>query len=183
MAEVREVPRRGAVFWLSAAAGWALILWGVRGALHHDIDTRPGQLVRFLLGGALAHDLVLAPMVLLVGVLIARHVGGRWRAPVQSALFISATLALFAYPLLRGYGRVWRNPTSLPHSYAANLAVLVAAVVVVTAVVALVSASRPGGGERPAPGHRPDSSSSDPGSRPTGLPRSRHWPRGRARSS
>ena len=44
------VPRRGPLFWGSAAAGWALILWGVRGALHHRIDTRPGQLVRFLLG-------------------------------------------------------------------------------------------------------------------------------------
>jgi hypothetical protein len=183
MTEVREVPRRGAIFWLSAAAGWALILWGVRGALHHDIDTRPGQLVRFLLGGALVHDLVLAPMVLLVGVLIARRVRGRWRAPVQSALFISATLTLFAYPLLRGYGRVWRNPTSLPHNYAANLIVLVAAVAVGTAVVALVSANRRRDGGAPAPGRRPGRPSSDPASSPTGLPRSRHWPRGRARSS
>jgi hypothetical protein len=175
-------PSRGRLFWLSAAAGWAVILWGVRGALHHDIDTRPGQLARFLLGGALAHDLVLAPTALLIGVLIARRVRGRWRAPLQSALFISATLALFAYPLLRGYGRVWRNPTSLPHNYAANLAVLVAVVAVVTAGLELVSASRPRGGGRPAPGRRPGRSSNGPASRPTGLPRSRHWPRGRARS-
>jgi hypothetical protein len=126
------VPRRGALFWLTAAAGWAVILWGVRGALHHHIDTRPDQLVRFLLGGALVHDLVLAPAVLVVGVLIARRVGGRWRAPLQSALFISATLALFTYPQLRGYGRVLHNPTSLPHNYATNLAVVVAAVVVAT---------------------------------------------------
>ena len=176
-------PRRGAVFWISAAAGWALILWGVRGALHHDIDTRPGQLARFLLGGALAHDLVLAPTALLIGVLIARRVGGRWRAPLQSALFISATLALFAYPLVRGYGRVFRNPTSLPHDYAANLTAVVAVVAVGTAVVALVSANRLRDGGAPAPGRRPGRSSSGSGSRPTELPRSRHWPRGRARSS
>lgn len=138
------VPRRGPVFWLSATAGWVLILWGVRGALHHDVDTRPGQLVRFLLGGALAHDLILAPAVLLAGVLIARRVGGRWRAPLQSALFISATLVLFTYPQLRGYGRALRNPTSLPHNYAANLTAVVAAVVVGTTIVALVSASRVG---------------------------------------
>ena len=175
--------RRGAVFWFSAATGWILIGWGVRGALHHDVDTRPGQLVRFLLGGALAHDLVLAPAVLLIGVLIARRVRGRWRAPIQSALFVSATLTLFAYPLVRGYGRVWRNPTSLPHNYAANLAAVVAAVVVGSAVLALVSASRRRAGAPPGPGHRPGTSSSDRGSRPTGRPRSRRWLRGPGRSS
>ena len=140
-------PRRGALFWGSAAAGWAVILWGVRGALHHRVDTRPAQLVRFLLGGALAHDLVLAPAVLLSGVLLARAVGGRWRAPIQGALFISGTLVLFTYPELRGYGRTLRNPTSLPHNYATNLIAVVAAVAIGAAVVALISASRrPGAG-------------------------------------
>ena len=47
---MNPAPRRGPLFWASAAAGWALILWGVRGALHHRIDTRPAQLARFLLG-------------------------------------------------------------------------------------------------------------------------------------
>ena len=136
------VPRRGPLFWGSAAAGWALIGWGLRGALHHRIDTRPGQLARFLLGGALAHDLLLAPLVLLAGVALSRAVRGRWRAPVQAALFISGTLALFTYPELRGYGHGLRNPTSLPHDYAANLAVVVGAVVVVSAAAALVNASR-----------------------------------------
>jgi hypothetical protein len=145
---VTAVPaRRGPLFWGSAAAGWALILWGVRGALHHDLHTRPGELVRFLLGGALAHDLVLAPAVLLIGTLIARMVRGRWRAPLQAILFIWGALALFALPLVRGYGRMHRNPTSLPHDYGANLAVVLAVVAVGTALAALVSASRrPGGG-------------------------------------
>jgi hypothetical protein len=126
-------------------AGWALILWGVRGALHHRVDTRPGQLARFLVGGALAHDLVLAPAVLLIGVLVARTISGRWRAPLQSALIISGTLILFTWPEVRGYGRILRNSTSLPHDYAVNLAVVVAGVaviVVAVAVVARLSASR-----------------------------------------
>jgi len=135
-------PQRGPLFWGSAAAGWALILWGVRGALHHRIDTRPGQLVRFLLGGALAHDLLLAPVVLLVGVAVARSVGGRRRAPLQAALFISGTLALFTYPELRGYAHALHNPTSLPHNYTADLIVVLGAVVVGTVAAALVSASR-----------------------------------------
>ena len=139
---MNPVPKRAPVFWLSAAAGWALIGWGVRGVLHHHVDTRPGQLARFLLGGALASDLLLAPVVLLTGVLLARSVAGRWRAPIQAALLICGALLLFAYPLLRGYGRVQRNPTSLPHNYSANLLVVVAAVVVGTAAVALVGARR-----------------------------------------
>jgi hypothetical protein len=85
---------------------------------------------------------VLAPVVLLAGVALSRSVGGRWRAPLQVALFIAGTLVLFSYPLLRGYGHILRNPTSLPHNYAVNLTVVVAAVVVGTGVVALVSASR-----------------------------------------
>lgn len=129
-------------FWLSALAGWMLILWGVRGALQHHVDTRPGELARFLLGGAVAHDLVLAPLALGAGVVLARTVGGRWRAPLQAALFISATVALFAFPLVRGYGRVLGNPTSLPHDYAANLAIVVVAVVAATFVMAGLSASR-----------------------------------------
>jgi hypothetical protein len=127
---------------MSAAAGWALIGWGVRGVLHHHVDTRPGQLARFLLGGALAHDLLLAPVVLLTGVLVARSVRGQWRAPIQAALLISGALLLFTYPLLRGYGRVLRNPTSLPHNYSANLLVVIAAVVAGTAAVTLINATR-----------------------------------------
>ena len=134
---MKPVPRRGPLFWGSAVAGWALIGWGVRGALHHRIDTRPGQLARFLLGGALAHDLILAPLVLLVGVALARAVPGRWRAPVQAALFISGTMVLFSYPEVRGYAHVLRNPTSLPHDYAANLVVVVGVVIAGTAAVAI----------------------------------------------
>jgi hypothetical protein len=139
---VSAAPERGRLFWGSAIAGWAVILWGVRGALHHHVDTRPGQLVRFLLGGALVHDLVLAPVVLVAGVALSRAVGGRWRAPLQAALFIAGTVILFSYPLVRGYGRILRNPTSLPHNYAANLAVVLAAVAIGTVAAALVSASR-----------------------------------------
>jgi len=120
--------RRGAGFWLSAAAGWAIIGWGIRGALHHHIDTRPHQLVDFFIGGALVHDLLFAPLVLIVGVLVARLVPGRWRAPVQTAAIISGGLALFAWPEIRDYARVLHNPTSLPYNYTANVAILIAVV-------------------------------------------------------
>jgi len=40
----------GPVFWLSAAIGWAVIAYGLRGLFHHHVDTRPGNLATFVVG-------------------------------------------------------------------------------------------------------------------------------------
>ena len=132
--------KRGPLFWGSAVAGWALIAWGLRGALHHSIDTRPSEMARFVLGGVVIHDLVFAPLVLIGGYGLSRAVRGRWRAPVQAGLFITGCAALFAWPEVRDYARVLHNPSSLPHNYTANLFIACAAVWAATAVVATVSA-------------------------------------------
>ena len=133
-----RVEHRGPLFWVSAAAGWALIGWGLRGALHHHIDTRPPELARFFLGGVVLHDLVFAPVVLAAGIVLGRTVKGRSRAPLQAALFISGCAALLAWPEVRDYARILHNPSSLPHNYTANLLIVCAAVWVGTAVVAAV---------------------------------------------
>lgn len=118
----------GAGFWLSAAAGWALIAVGVRGILLNHVDTRPSELARFVAGGAVIHDLVVAPLVIAVGAAVVRVVRGRARAVVQGALVVTAVVGLFSWPLVRGYGLALGNPTSLPHNYAANLAVVLGVV-------------------------------------------------------
>ena len=123
------VPARGRTFWIGATAGWALIIYGLRGALHHSLDTRPSQLARFWIGGALAHDLLLAPVVLGIGIVLDRLVPRRRHAFVQRALIICGPLALFAYPQIRGYGHALRNPTSLPHNYIANFFLVAGAVI------------------------------------------------------
>jgi hypothetical protein len=122
-------------FWITAALGWALIAWGLRGIFDHHIDTRPSELARFFVGGALVHDLLFAPIVIVAGVVVARAVPPAWRAYVQAALIISGVLALIAYPEVRDYARILHNPTSLPHNYTANLGVVIAFVWVATAVV------------------------------------------------
>ncbi len=132
-----DIHRAGLVFWMSAAAGWLVIGFGLRGILQHSLDTRPANLARFVVGGALLHDLVVAPLVIVVGVLVARAVRGRARAVVQAALAISGILALFSYPLVRAYGRAINNPTSLPHNYTANLLVVLGVVWAVAAVIVL----------------------------------------------
>jgi hypothetical protein len=127
----------GAGFWVSAAVGWVVIGVGLRGIFEKHVDTRPGQLARFVVGGALVHDLFVAPMVILTAVLVARAVPGRARPVVQAALVVSAVVALFAYPLVRAYGLAVNNPTSLPHNYAANLLVVLGVVWAVAAVLVL----------------------------------------------
>ncbi len=120
--------RAGPLFWISAAAGWAVIGFGLRGIFQKSLDTRPGNLARFVVGGALLHDLLVAPLVILLGVLLARAVPGRARAIVQAALAVSGIVALFSYPLVRAYGLAANNPTSLPHNYTANLLVVLGVV-------------------------------------------------------
>ena len=131
---------RGATFWVATAAGWMLIAWGLRGVLAHRIDTRPGQLLRFFAAGLAAHDLLLAPVVLTAGIVVARKAPARWRSPLQAALLIAGTAALYTYPLIRGFGHQLRNPTSLPRNYGAGLAIVVA--MVSTAVLTGHLASR-----------------------------------------
>ena len=105
------------------------------GILSNGVDTRPANLARFVVGGALLHDLVVAPVVLLLGVVLARAVPSRARATVQAALVVTGVVALFSYPLVRAYGLAANNPTSLPHNYALNVTVVLGLVWAVAAAV------------------------------------------------
>ena len=122
-------------FWISAAVGWAVIGWGVFGIFSNRLDTRPANLAKFVVGGALLHDLLVAPLVILAGVLVARAVPARARGTVQAALVVSGIVALFAWPLVRAYGLAANNPTSLPHNYGLNLLIVLGVVWAVAAAV------------------------------------------------
>ena len=128
----------GPRFWITAAIGWAVIGWGVFGILSNSLDTRPANLAKFVVGGALLHDLLIAPVVILAGVLVARAVPPRARGPVQAALVVSAIVALFAWPLVRAYGLAANNPTSLPHNYGVNLLIVLGVVWVIAAAAILL---------------------------------------------
>lgn len=134
--------RHGARFWLSAATGWLVIGIGLRGVFQHTIDTRPASLARFVVGGALLHDLVVAPLVLLVAFGVTRTVPRRARPVIQAAIVITAVVALFSYPLVRAYGRATHNPTSLPHNYALNLTIVLSAVWAIAGIFILLRTRR-----------------------------------------
>ena len=133
-----EGHRGGPVFWLSAVAGWAIIGVGLRGIVMHSVDTRPANLARFVVGGALVHDLLIAPVVIVLAITVAHAVPGRARVAVQVALAVTGMVTLFSYPLVRAYGLATNNPTSLPHNYAANLAIVLGVVWAVAAVAIVV---------------------------------------------
>jgi hypothetical protein len=130
------------LFWLSALAGWAVIGYGLRGLLQHHLGTNPPELAKFVVGGALIHDLFVAPLVLGAGVLLARAVPAGLRAIVQAALIISASLALLSYPLVRDYARILHNPSSLPRNYTANLAIVLGVVWAVAAAAGVLTMRR-----------------------------------------
>ncbi len=135
--------RAGPLFWISAAVGWAVIAWGLRGIFEKSLDTRPGNLAKFVVGGALLHDLLVAPLVIVAGVLLARAVPGRERAVVQGALAVSGIIALFSYPLVRAYGLAANNPTSLPRNYTAGLLVVLGVVWAFAAAAVILRLRRP----------------------------------------
>ncbi|MGH9189000.1 MAG: hypothetical protein ACRD0Q_03045 [Acidimicrobiales bacterium] len=136
MSEVRQ-PRTGTrTFWVSAAAGWALMAFGVRGLLDQHLATNPTGFGRLLVGTALVHDLLVAPLVFGAGLLVGRLVPAPVRSVVQGGLICSGLVTLYAFPFVRGYGRAPTNPSALPGNYGRGLAVILLAIWVVTAALA-----------------------------------------------
>lgn len=129
-------PPRSPWFWPLAILGWATMAFAVRGILQHERDTNPPELFRLLVGLDVVHDLLLAPVVALVGALLVRVLPSRVRPPVTAALFVSAAVSLYAYPLVRGYGRFAElNASRLPNNYARGLLLVLGAIWAVTAVL------------------------------------------------
>ena len=120
--------QHGKSFWIGLVLGWALIIIGVRGLIVDHALTNPANLVRWLLGLALLHDLVLAPAVYAVAWAITRAVPRPATTPLRVGLATSGLLIAFAWPLVRAYGRRASNPTALPLDYGRNLALSLAVV-------------------------------------------------------
>ncbi|MGQ4423154.1 hypothetical protein ACN6LL_005124 [Streptomyces violaceoruber] len=85
------------------------------------------------------HDGLLVPLVLAVGLLIARLT--RLSGALRGGLLCAACLTLVALPMMLREGKT-ANPTVLPLDYVTNWAVTIAVTVVVTAGVAWVGHRR-----------------------------------------
>jgi hypothetical protein len=136
-------PRDGGPgFWIGVAAGVPLIAVGVVGLLSDRAATHPIEAGRYFVGGALAHDLVLAPVVLAVGVAIRRVARPSVRRWLQAGLTVSAPVVLFSWPFVLGYGRLANNPSVLPRNYGRGAIVTFGAVWLIVIILGLVAPSR-----------------------------------------
>jgi hypothetical protein len=134
---------------LLVAAGALLMGYAVLGALT-DPDVRPIPHLLFLAGVLVAHDVVVLPLAIGVGVLVDRCLPVRFGIAARVAGFITATLLVVALPLVLGFGRRPDTPSALPLDYGRALALTTAAIWTAAATAAL---ARRGG--RPTPPRRP----------------------------
>lgn len=115
------------------AAGVAGLAYAVIGVLTDD-GTSPLNQLLFTLALVVAHDGIVLPLAIGVGVLTVRFVPDWARPPVQAGLYASLVLTLFTIPMLIGAGRLPDNLTILPLNYARGLQLVLAAIWVAAAV-------------------------------------------------
>jgi hypothetical protein len=111
----------------TGAAGVALI--GVGVFLLMDVRDLTDALV-WLGGAVVVHDLVIAPVVLLAGLLLVRDGA---RRPVRGTLLVMGALTAVALPVLLRPGRT-ANSSVLPLDYPRNWLIALGAVAAVTAI-------------------------------------------------
>ncbi|GHE54764.1 hypothetical protein [Streptomyces capitiformicae] len=120
---------------LAGAAGVALM--GVGASLLLDVRDLTGVLV-WLGGAVVLHDVVIAPVVLLVGLVLVR---GGARGPVRGALLVAGAMTAVALPVLLRPGKP-ANSSVLPLDYPRNWLLALAAVAAVTTLLAAVRGIR-----------------------------------------
>jgi hypothetical protein len=116
----------GPTFWVGVVVGLALLSWGVYLFLDAtpEADRRLG-FAATLVGADLAHDLLVAPAVCLVGLLVARLAPDWMRGPLQAALIASASVLVVAWLPLWVTAEAVGNPSIQPLDYrTATLTVL-----------------------------------------------------------
>lgn len=128
------------VFWPCFVIGMAAVVWGLRlvWVTHVDVVRFAGWLV----GGVLVHDLVIAPLTLAIGVVLARVLPPWLRAPVQVGAILTGVVLLFSIPGLVDAGHNARNPSVLPNDYPLGVAIILGAVWLAVAVAIVARRSR-----------------------------------------
>ncbi len=111
----------GKGFVVALLIGCGVMLYGTWGLLDNAQDTNPTEWIMWFLGALVAHDLVVAPLVFLVGWLLSRTFSPSTRAPIQAGFIASAIVIAVTWPLLRRYGANDANPSALPNDYTTGL--------------------------------------------------------------
>ncbi|WP_261992279.1 hypothetical protein [Streptomyces sp. MS191] len=115
-----------------ATGGLGLVMIGI-GAWRIAVQPAPAEVWVWLAGAVVLHDAILAPLVLVVGLLL---VGRRDRGLLRGAAIVAGSVLLVTLPLLLRPGAP-PNPSALPLPYGRNLVIVLAAVAVTTGAVLL----------------------------------------------
>lgn len=133
--------------------GVAVAAYGVVLLLRQDLPDLLDSLL-WMVGAAVAHDAVVAPLTLLVTVVLLRVVPASWRTAVTVGLVVLVTVTATAVPVLGRFGARPDNPTLLDRDYTSGWLVLAALCLVLVLVVRVV-ATRTGRSEERV-GQQPD---------------------------
>ncbi len=104
-------------FWAAIAPGALMILFGFRGLLEVTEPPAFWSVARWFVGGNLAQDLLISPLVCVIGFALARWLPARIRGPIQGALVICGVIGLASYPLVRRFGATPGEPSFLDRDY------------------------------------------------------------------
>ena len=126
-------------FWVGFGPGLLLMAWGVHLYLEATPDLeRRIDLTKWLVGLDLAHDLLLAPIMVGIGYLVSRAVPAPARAAVQAALIATGIVLLISFlPLMGSAGNA--NATIQPIRYGPAIAAVIAVVWLGAAVAVTVT--------------------------------------------
>ena len=127
------------------ALGAIGVLGGLYGAWlvlsRQDGTDRLVSVALWLAGGALLHDVVLAPFVLALA-WATRGMPSAWRRPAIVAVVVVGSLSLLAVPVLGHFGARADNPTLLDRPYGWSWLVLLAATLAAVVLAGFVAARR-----------------------------------------
>ena len=122
--------------------GSAIMVFGAVGVVLNKSKTHPVGTVIYYTGAAVAHDALIAPAAILVGLVVRAVVPHAYRAAVRGGLIVSGVLALVSLPLVIGKGKQADNPSHVPLPYGRNLLICLAVVWGVVALLCLVRLAR-----------------------------------------
>jgi hypothetical protein len=141
----RDDPR-GWLFWGSFFIGWAVIGFGMWTLFVRANATHPLGFGAWFVGLTVAHDLLIAPAISAVAVVLVPRVPANLRGGIIAAVIVSAVLVLLSlFPLL---GDPADNASILPRNYAAGLAIAIAATWAIAAIWIVASLARAKGSRR-----------------------------------
>lgn len=130
-------PPRSKLFIPAFILGWLIIWYGATRALDNRVDSNPAALIQHVIAFDLFHDLIIAPVVVLIGWILGKVVPPAARGPVRAAAALTAIVLVFSYPLFRRWGVRPTNSSTLPLPYARNIVIVLAFVWACAAVVTI----------------------------------------------